>query len=476
MRRDIARGGALAIVLATMIGCGESTEDMITTPDGRAGSPDAASTVDARPQAADARPAPDAAPAAPDAQLGPTATVVYLEEGRPRRDLAVIFYDADGFVTAETRTDGQGRATAPMRAGGAITLAVPSHITGMRELFTILGVQPGDVIPIDGGLYPDPKFATVGDAMVTVPGTVAGATLYGASIGSCSESRFSATGIAVRVTSNCVDPDTGKLKAFATAWRDASFGGYWYLAYGTAVAEPSATAAIAIPAWRTDWNEQTITVSGVPATAQTLSLRAGIHEPTFDYHHNLDIEPRLTTSPPSTVTAVARFPRDVARGSSLRFDVSYDDGVSWASMAALRVPTTSAVDLSRALLPRVRGLTVTSQGNGAALAWTAEGAMTRAQATVAVVYAGYRRWTVLAPASTTRSPLVLPRLPDSLADWRLPATGVEAELWFLGSDAFSGYDDVRNRMGVGIEARFMWPRAFSPAETVVSTMTLTRLP
>lgn len=79
--------------------------------------------------------------AAPDGPLVGDATLEVKLGGLATPGLKVVFNDAQGAVTTEAMTDGDGKATATVNVGAMITVAVSAS-----ELITITGVNPGETV------------------------------------------------------------------------------------------------------------------------------------------------------------------------------------------------------------------------------------------------------------------------------------------------------------------------------------------
>ena len=111
----------------------------------------------------------------PDAGADGTAdeglvSVRYLADASDLAGLLVYFQNADSTIALATRTDGEGRATGFMEAGGFVTVVVPNG-----NLWTYAGVAIGDDLVIDERTLETTEQRTT--FMLRVPATT-GADIY----------------------------------------------------------------------------------------------------------------------------------------------------------------------------------------------------------------------------------------------------------------------------------------------------------
>jgi hypothetical protein len=119
---------------------------------------------------------PDAAPhdgasdAAADAAPEPVTLTATLG-GVPQSGVHVYFLNADSSVVRATTTDANGTASAVMAAGGSVTALDPYGTSGaQREVYSFLGVKPGDNLVLDGTTVVPQITVTVTAPLDSAPG------------------------------------------------------------------------------------------------------------------------------------------------------------------------------------------------------------------------------------------------------------------------------------------------------------------
>jgi hypothetical protein len=376
----------------------------------------------------------------------------------------VVFHAPDGIAYVERTTDRDGRASAPVSPGSSVTAAAVIRGFGY-SLFSVLDVQPGETIPIRAGFVPEPR-AIIGNLAVTLPGS-AGGPSYSVYIGRCDGYRWGADApVLVTLFEECRDPATGKLKIVAVAhpWT----AGDPYLAYSVATVDVPADMKVTMPAWRTDFRDDTLALSGIPAGLVALSTSARTLDPGAEYRLWFDVEPGRVEAPPSTLEQRVRFPQVATGGSAYQLSLWRELDGAELEIRATQTPPAYRLDLSRELLPRVRDVDINVSGAAPVVWWTADGSMARAQGAMIWITTGAQwEWNVLMP-STTAPGLTLPRLPESLAAYRVPGP-VAVHLVFLHLDILGGYQDLKREIGpktyLAIDEELEGLRAFTRVES-----------
>jgi hypothetical protein len=333
------------------------------------------------------------------------------------------------------------------------------------SLFSVLDVQPGETIPIRAGFAPEPR-ALIDNLAITLPGD-AGGPSYSVYIGKCDGYRWGADApVLVTLFEECRDPATGKLRIVAVAqpWTP----GDAYLAYSVATVDVPADMKVTMPAWRTDFRHDTLALSGIPAGLLALNTSARIVDPGADYRLWFDVEPRRVDAPPSMLEQRVRFPQVATGGSAYQVSLWREFDGAEIEIRSTQTPPASRVDLSRELLPRVRDVSINATGPSPVVWWTADGSMARAQGAMIWITTGAQwDWNVLMP-STTAPGLTLPRLPDSLAAYRVPGP-VAVHMVFLHLDVLGGYGDLKRQIGpkayLAIDEELEGMRAFTRVES-----------
>lgn len=127
---------------------------------------------------------------------GPVTVTVYLGESTAGPDVPVVFSHADGSVAEVVRTGADGKATASLEAGGAVTWVDESYIA--PRLQTVLDVEPGDEIELG---FKAPPRTFLGTLAVRVP-PIAGAIWYEART-PCGGQMMGSLPIRIDVFSDC---------------------------------------------------------------------------------------------------------------------------------------------------------------------------------------------------------------------------------------------------------------------------------
>src|SRR5205085_1829085 len=102
-----------------------------------------------------------------------TVTVTVYDDGARVAGAPVVFHGADGSPETLSSTDASGEASAPMQAGGMVTVA--REVSGERRLETVMGVEPGDSLVFG---FAEKRLGPAGVVHVRAPAAVDDASDY----------------------------------------------------------------------------------------------------------------------------------------------------------------------------------------------------------------------------------------------------------------------------------------------------------
>ena len=168
-------------------------------------------------------------------------TVIVVRNRVPISGIDVVFHAEDGVPVHSAATDRSGEARFAPAAGGMVTVA--SADGQFVTLFTVVGVEPGDVIGIDIG---EGDFAPLGTASVQLPGSAAGASFYRVGLG-CNDGAGNNPDSAIDVAlfANCLGTDS----AFDVLGLAMEGSEVKAVSFATNVPVAAMTTAVALPAW-----------------------------------------------------------------------------------------------------------------------------------------------------------------------------------------------------------------------------------
>jgi hypothetical protein len=398
-----------------------------------AGSLDAAFTP---PEAA----TPDTSPPPPPS----TATVIVTKAGVPDPGVSVVFQDAAGKVVSSALTGADGRASAVVVAGSQITVAM--GVTGSRQLFTYLGVKPGDVLNVAEPYGRDISITTPSGAPSGGSITVTAMAGNAACVGYGNPN----APVSLSLLPECITGPVFPVRCEVTA---AGITYYSFLK-GVAPAASGTTNVAGLSAWSTSTVPYQVDVTNAPslpgagafigeiANGQATTggggivLTAGAATATFNvlagYADAYQAEIQFADTLPNYQGRFVSFARRFAGGT-----------------------TTHALDLTQGVLPQLSTLTLTGTTR-AVVTWTATGSLAVADSGVVNIpwdqpYDGGTdriTWTFIVPPDALS--LTLPELPAPLAAFAPTADATFRQLTaaFFESDLLPGYDAVRAQAGV----------------------------
>ncbi|HEY4059259.1 MAG TPA: hypothetical protein VGM39_21730 [Kofleriaceae bacterium] len=353
---------------------------------------------------------------APDA---PTSVVtVHLYDGhQPVAGRAVAFLKADDSVVAETMTDATGTASAPMPAGGSVTVAGAGVTNG--TVYTYLDVKNGQELTIGA---PTSAPTTPFQISVTIPSTVqptAQDFLVNATCNINASNESNARTLTMMVKAGCTTADfyaetkDSSFKTTATAWRPAqpvSPGAT--IDMGTAFTPPTMS---------------TLSISHAPqftTITPALDLVVGSFYPVAS-PFNSDIT--ITNGMGAKLLTHASIP-----GSSLetRLQVEGLGNQFWIKRTA---PGAVTLDLSDGNLPSVSAGVDYSPTSGA-VTWQESGhAVDTSAANLTVRKGTARNFTRLVIGPHDGTSLHVPKLPTSLAQFNAAADDTVTATVAIGS-------------------------------------------
>ena len=409
------------------------------------------SDTDADPNRPDAKRADDGGIVdEPDAQTTGLLTVtVYNEYGSGDTSASVVFQKADGTVVQRLPTDANGEATSTVDAGDLVTVARINY-NGDNELFTFVGVKPGDHL-LSG--YPRTVLANSSYGEVSAKlAPFDGAAFYRVDTGCLYIDDADAEGNAlVGLYEQCHDP-TGNIPLYAYAMDSQGR----LIAYATRTLANGGAGSIQIDAseWRTDFATTSISVTNSPAESALYPHLYVDNQPLperFSFDPTLPINPQ----PGENVNGTAVLPKGL--GTGYVYDVEqfvYTGQNTQYRLLSQRksgtVPASIAIDGAQ-LLPYLTGRNLVGTGDPQRPKLTWAAAASLAGTDGGIVQTGwydnanqrYHVWSFSVPAAATE--VQLPALPDSLAEYR-PSVDVgprEPDVVFIDADGVAGYDAFR---------------------------------
>ncbi|MEZ4367103.1 MAG: hypothetical protein R2939_12590 [Kofleriaceae bacterium] len=379
------------------------------------------------------------------APTGPVEVRVFagdpdIADDPPAIGATVLFHRADGSLAATATTDDDGRASADLAAGDAITV-VRVRADG-ADLTTILAVAPDDHLAIGRRRYYE---WTDEEAARFTLASAAGATSY-AVYAPCSQA--TATGGSTEVTVTMNDRCGATYDAIAVAF-DAPGGapvGYVYL---PPRARPTAEIDVAsIGAWAPMPN-LTATFTGVP-TGVTFDAFTGL------VLSDLARFSRYAVATPTGTTAAYTVPMPLDSGH-MQFDVRLRRAADLGPLRLARrgaATTSYTLDLAPTLAPFLGTPTFDPATGVAAVAVDGGGRADALSFDLAYAHDGATyTWRIHAPGELTE--VALPSLPASLAALA-PRVGdvTDARARTLRVDDGVGYDGVRGELDRNVEVGF----------------------
>lgn len=191
--------------------------------------------------------------------------ITVLEGGMPAQGLTVLFHDATGALLSATQVGPDGVASGRISAGGMVTVVRFSSDSSAVVLETIGGLEPGATLSVGSTVDP---WQYAGDLDITLSESFAGADHYVVDWG-CdyydfsdpTESSYAYFGRA------CVPGGTAS--AIAVAY-DAEGNPLGHSGMAGIALDPDTTGQVTLPAWNSDWETATLSLSNLPRGASWL--------------------------------------------------------------------------------------------------------------------------------------------------------------------------------------------------------------
>jgi hypothetical protein len=401
-----------------------------------------AGTFEAGPLPEAAPPPPDAAPDAPPVPSGVLLTV--LEGSLPKKDVRVLFHDATGAVTGESKTDATGVArvaTAP----AMVTVLTSRSILGGQLVpaqVTFLAVADGDKLTVTLPDLAPPPSVLVGHYQVSFADPAAGATSYDVSVSDgCTNSAQAVTEpVTVDLYPQCL---AAKNAVLARGLDDTGAVVGYAFAKGVATPAANATSNVGALAFAAPFIT-TLHATNIPATAtpEAQTLYSLVAE-----------QPYYESTPTGTIASVAGLTRATAAG----FADAYQSYVSMRSVASTfsssgfvrrEAPSASppVFDFATAL-PFVTDATATGIGRpDVTVATTAPVTATDGGAVLLVwtdaTTGRDDTWTFIVPASGTS--FKVPALPADAAAFVPTAGAFVDDVTFVEATQLPGYKELKS--------------------------------
>jgi hypothetical protein len=399
-----------------------------------------------------------------------TVKIVNGANDTPAQGVDVVFSDVAGATLSQTRTDAGGIATfTPASSSDEIGITMmhddPVKPAG-KVLQSVMGARASDTVYFfrysvndDSDDDEAPTPAPVARLAITFPDNSPVDPDFGSFLipvigaGNCPvEFADSTLHYELFVPPGCVRPD-GTVDVAVIAQEFVSVGENFTrknVAYAFAANVPVSNAAVTpvtFPtAWRKDFAVFTLDYTNVPA---------GFDGARANFEANRGGEFLLSGGPsvPLGENGSVQFdyPKDMVTSIGISVGGIFSEpseGGSFFSRSMTAIPDSASVDLTAELLPAITA-TALDQGVRPRVRWVAAGDLSRADAG----YTGFS-WEVNGATSfwdvefppTASAQLEFPALPDSLAAFRPPATGLSlATIEFSDYSSFPDYRTYLNR-------------------------------
>ena len=369
--------------------------------------------------------------------------------GDPIPSATVLIHRATGVFERAEVTDGAGQLTATMPAGATVTVMWVSA-DALVTLRSVVGVQDGDSLYLTHPLNIPAATATptpAGTASFTLPGTFGGASGHRAGfLASCAQGFWDTVNpVSVPVYPQC-RPSTVSVTPVGFAEDSMSAKLAFTVGAPAAPASFYGTTTV-LPAWRTDWTDVDIDISGLTSGRQLTGTLTQI-----DASGGAMLGRAFGTGSTGVVFAATAEMLPLAFAES-ELLISYADGAGAYSTHRVRSDSGSfspvVLDVT-GIFPLLSPPVIAVEGSSARIEWTA--AITDADdLTVLVGWypAGptyfYAQWELTAPGDT-QPPISLPELPAELAALR-PSAADEAiggNVRFRERSDIADWNDSRN--------------------------------
>ena len=408
-----------------------------------------------------------------------TATVVVTKGGLPDVGVTVVFEDAAGTLVGTAVTGADGKATSTVAAGSQLTVALGA--AGSRQLFTYVGVKPGDVINVAERVTRDVSitqtvFAFGGGDTIVVGNT------------SCSTSALSTGGgdagttASITATPECITggtfPVLAQLNYMST--------NYYSFKKGVALAASGTTNVSGLSPWAAG-AAFTMNVTNAPAGSNVSAVLGQIANnqsyATSDNSFTLNAGAgtasfTTATGYPDAFQGELQYTSFIAGG--------YQQTVTFAKRIAGGV-SMQALDLGGGLLPGLTSTMTSQPGARPVITWTAAASLAAADSGVVTlaflqpVDGGGNEnidWTFIVPPGTLT--VTAPQLPAQLAAFQPSAASIldTPKVAFFESDLIPSYDFVRQQAGAFGLARVplgAFSNVQSPALPASGTLRITAI-
>ena len=319
----------------------------------------------------------------------------------------VEWYDPTGAAIAETTTDATGTAVAMVGPNSAVTIAI-----GGTQLYTTLGIQPGDTILIEG-----PTTTVVGTIKLTAPLQAGASTYSGEFAGEASSAPVnSVTPTTFNLDARGVD--AGKYDALALALDNQGLPVAYSADLGLTAPANTTPVSHAMSAFKTDLKSAQFTLTNAPNDALGLDAQVTPVVGTRTFTSLVEADKTIDNS--HTATATVKVPNAAFTKYLYAATVANTDMTSSSAMA-IKLDTFSAQQAFdyTGFLPMLHGLSVSSPTAAIHVNVNADGPLTAAIGAVTslsyMATSGEIMQIIAGPPGTS---LVAPVLGAPLADYK----------------------------------------------------------
>lgn len=381
----------------------------------------------------DAGPVSDAAPPNEAAATGLVVNTKQL--GKPIANVTVLFHDASGAVTGQTKSDASGVAKAD-KAPPMITVVADDTVRGGKSLLTYLGVVDGDVLNVEVPATPGNQ-TPVGTYNVSFTGALPNATGIDVVLnGGCSAS---GAGNATTVDLPVFEPCKRANNVLLAAGTDPT--GYpAQIAFKKGEAAPplNGNQAVTLPQWVTP-QTVTVTAANAPPAAFLSSAFSAIAD---GAPFVIGQKKGALTDGGDVYAYAAGFPDAVSalvraqQGNATQLLVKRSAVAATMPFdLATALPLVTAVDAAGTTRPDITVTAVPAAGLA-----TTDGGMIALYWTTGTTNVQTNTWSFVVPPGTAT--VKVPALPTELADLAPPATATKAAGYFE-SDLVPGYTQFK---------------------------------
>ena len=357
-------------------------------------------------------------------------------DGQPVANVDILFHDASGTLLSTTKSNSLGQANANLPGGAMVTVIInqTDAIEAGFRLYTIVGVQPNDVIEIGDAFD---RYALIGDVKVTLPGAFAGATKYQVRHGCTTTDLINPADVTIESHYLACSPNNRGAVLAVALDTDGN-----RLAYGLVtdiVLSASTPANVTVPAWITTYDTVNVDVRNTPAGASELFVTLEALWGTAGYDGHRDSTGDVN---PSTIFALER-PTGFSNAQDLVVSAKFGEGWTGVYQRTSGAGTSRMVDLANAL-PSLKSATILPDANGRhKLKAVANGDLSATDAGLLDVTYPNVFWSVLLPPGTVD--FQFPALPTAFSMIRSNASTLfdPPGLTFVDADYITGYAAIR---------------------------------